>query len=150
MSTPPSVVFRHLGICTSDLENSLRFYTEGLGFSLKHSIDKLGAPFDTLLELPGATFGLHQVQLGELTLELLGFGDTDTVGTAERRPMNQLGMTHLTLAVADIQETLKRIEQFGGEVHPETRVDSPFGPIVFCSDPDGVRIEVMQQNLGSE
>ncbi len=145
MNTQAAISFRHIGICTSELEKSLRFYTEALGFSLLHSIDELGAPFDALLELPGAKIRVHQVQLGDVTLELLGLSDTDVLGPAERRPMNQLGLTHLTLAVSDVDEVLQRIEQYGGKVHPETRVDSPFGPIVFCSDPDGVRIEIMQQ-----
>ena len=148
MNTQVTVVFRHIGICTSDLEHSLRFYTKALGFSLARSIDELGAPFDALLELPGSKFRAHQVQLGDVTLELLGFTDTDILGPAERRPMNQLGLTHLTLAVSDVDEVLQRIERFGGKVHPETRVDSPFGPIVFCSDPDGVRIEIMQHVAG--
>lgn len=145
MSKQATATLRHIGICTSDLENSLRFYTEALGFTLKQSIDELGAPFDTLLELPGSTFRAHQLSLGEVTVELLAFGNVESIGPAQRRPMNQLGLTHLTLAVADVDEMLQRIEKFGGEVHPQTRVDSPFGPIVFCSDPDGVRIEVMQQ-----
>jgi hypothetical protein len=29
-------------------------------------------------------------------------------------------------------------------VHAETRIDSPIGPLLFCTDPDGVRIELMQ------
>lgn len=148
MSRQPAPVFRHIGICTSNLEHSLRFYTEALGFSLVRSIEELGAPFDTLLELPGAKFRAHQVQLGEVTLELLGFSNAEILGPAEPRPMNQLGITHLTLAVDDVDEVLGRIEKFGGTVRRETRVDSPFGPIVFCSDPDGVRIEVMQQMSG--
>ena len=145
MSKQAAVFFRHIGICTSNLEHSLCFYTEALGFSLVRSIDELGAPFDTLLALPGARFKAHQVQLGEVTLELLGFSNTDILGPAEPRPMNQLGITHLTLAVDDVEAALERVGKFGGKVHRETRVDSPFGPIVFCSDPDGVRIEVMQQ-----
>ncbi len=148
MSQQAAVIFRHIGICTSDLEHSLRFYTEALGFSLVRSIDELGAPFDTLLALPGARFKAHQVQLGGVTLELLGFSNTDILGPAEPRPMNQLGITHLTLAVDDMDTMLVRIAKFGGRVLPETRVDSPFGPIVFCSDPDGVRIELMQHGSG--
>ena len=88
------------------------------------------------------------MQLGEVTLELLGFGNVEVMEPAHPRPMNQRGFTHLTLAVDDVDEVLERIEKFGGTVRRETRVDSPFGPIVFCSDPDGVRIEVMQQMSG--
>jgi lactoylglutathione lyase len=30
---------RHLGLCVSDFERSLRFYTEGLGFELAERFD---------------------------------------------------------------------------------------------------------------
>lgn len=145
MSDTPPVLFRHIGLCTSQLERSVRFYTEALGFSLKHAVDDIGAPFDTLLELPGSKCSIRQVQLGDVTVELLGFSGVATEGSGERRPMNHLGLTHLTLAVDDLDQVLERVEQFGGRIHPETRVESHFGPIVFCSDPDGVRIELMKQ-----
>ncbi len=148
MGKQPGVSFSHVGICVSDLERSLRFYTEVLGFTLKQSIPELGTPFDTLVELPGAKLRVHQVQLGGVTLELIGFIDTQVVGPAERRPMNQRGITHLTLVTDDLETVLARVEEFGGTVHPGTRVDSAFGPIVFCSDPDGVRIELMQPVTG--
>jgi predicted enzyme related to lactoylglutathione lyase len=58
--------------------------------------------------------------------------------------MNQLGFTHMTLIVDDIEAAIARVVEFGGQVHAETRIDSPYGPIVFCTDPDGVRVELMQ------
>jgi predicted enzyme related to lactoylglutathione lyase len=58
--------------------------------------------------------------------------------------MNQRGLTHMTLMVDDIEATAQRIREHGGAVHEETRVDSPFGPLIFCTDPDGVRIELMR------
>lgn len=134
----------HIGICTSDAEKSVKFYTEALGFTLERSIPEIGAPFDTLMELPGATICAHHLKCGEVTIELVGYtGAVVATGSTERRPMNQLGFTHMTLLVEDIDATAGRIEECGGKVHPETRVDSPFGPIMFCTDPDGVRIELM-------
>jgi predicted enzyme related to lactoylglutathione lyase len=65
-------------------------------------------------------------------------------GSAERVPMNQRGFTHMTLMVDDLEATAARIREFGGKVHAETRIDSPFGPLLFCTDPDGVRIELME------
>jgi lactoylglutathione lyase len=58
--------------------------------------------------------------------------------------MNQLGFTHMTLFVDDVDAAIDRVAEHGGHVHPETKIDSPYGPIVFCTDPDGVRVELMQ------
>lgn len=144
MSQQPGMTLSHIGICVSDPERSIRFYTEALGFVHERSIDEIGAPFDTLTELPGATLSTHYVRSGDVTFELIGYPDTEVVGSTERRPMNQLGFTHITLMVEDLDACTDRVLAHGGRVHPETRVDSPYGPIVFCTDPDGVRIELMQ------
>lgn len=144
MNNPPKVRFSHFGICCADPERSLRFYTEALGFTHKRSIEELGPPFDTLMELPGAKLLVHQITCGEMMIELIGIIDMGTIGTTERRPMNKLGMTHMTLVVDDVYATAERIEQFGGKIHHGTEVDTPFGPLFFCTDPDGVRIELMQ------
>jgi predicted enzyme related to lactoylglutathione lyase len=144
MSQNPIVALSHIGICTADVERSLKFYTEGLGFTLDSSIPEIGAPFDALMELQGTKCQVHYVVCGATKLELIGYIDAPVTGSAERRPMNQLGFTHLTLIVSDLNAAVARVVEFGGKVHTETKVDSPFGPIVFCTDPDGVRIELFQ------
>lgn len=144
MSSKPSVAISHIGVCTSDLERSLAFYTEALGFELDRSIEEVAEPFDRLMEIPGARCRIHYVKCSGVTIELIGYLDSPVQGSAERRPMNQLGFTHITLIVEDIDSVAGRIGNYGGRVHPETRVDSQFGPIVFCTDPDGVRIELFQ------
>lgn len=144
MNHKPAASFSHLAICTSDIGRSLTFYTEALGFELAMTIDELGPPFDSLMELPGTTLKVHQVKCGEVTLELIGYVDSEVTGSTQRRPMNQVGLTHITLRVADVDAMATRIEQHGGQALRETRVESSFGPILFCTDPDGVRIELLQ------
>lgn len=144
MSQSPTVALSHIGICTSDLQRSLKFYTEALGFVLERSIDEIGAPFDQLTELPGVPCRVHYVKSGAVTIELIGYPKGPVVGSNERRPMNQLGFTHMTLIVSDIDAVAERVVKCGGRVHPQTRIDSQYGPIVFCTDPDGVRIELFQ------
>ena len=144
MNPQPSVALSHIGICTSSLERSLRFYTEALGFVLDRSIDEIGAPFDQLIELPGIPCRVHYVKSGGVTIELIGYPGSGVSGSGERKPMNRLGFTHMTLIVDDLDAVAARVEQFGGQLLPQTRIDSPYGPIMFCTDPDGVRIELFQ------
>jgi predicted enzyme related to lactoylglutathione lyase len=144
MSRQAAVSFSHLAICTGDLERSLTFYTEGLGFVLAHAIEELGPPFDTLMELPGTTCSVRQLTCGEVMVELIGYPGSEVEGPAERRPMNRRGLTHITLKVDDIDAVAAQVVKYGGSVHEETRIDSAFGPILFCTDPDGVRIELIQ------
>lgn len=139
-----SVSIKHIGICCDDIHLSSRFYREALGFEELMPVTEIGAPFDALLELPGAKLEIQQLRCGDATIELLGYTNTAVTGSADRRPMNQLGLTHITLAVSDVDAVANRISELGGTAHPETLVDSPFGRILFCSDPNGVRIELMQ------
>ncbi len=142
MPTKPQAAILHIGICTSDLASSLEFYTQGLGFELVKSAQGIGAPFDKLLEIPGSKIDIHQLKCGNTTIELVGL-DTPVKGSKERKPMNQMGFTHMTLIVDDFANALQRIAEFGGTVIEESRVDTPYGEIAFCTDPDGVRIEIM-------
>jgi len=140
-----AVSIRHVGICVADIERSSRFYTGALGFEALMGVTEIGAPFDTLIEQPGATLLVQQLRCGNVTIELLGFAGVEVAGSAERQPMNRRGFKHMTLEVDDIETAVQRIREYGGAVHPETRIDSPFGPILFCTDPDGVRLELMQK-----
>ena len=144
MSGPATVSLSHVGICTSDVERSVHFYTEALGFVLERSIDGIGPPYDRLMELPGVECRAKYLKCGAATIELIGYPGGGVTGSAERRAMNQLGFTHMTLVVDDVDAVAARVVKCGGRVHPETEIDSPFGPMVICTDPDGVRIELMQ------
>jgi predicted enzyme related to lactoylglutathione lyase len=141
-----AVSIRHIGICVADIECSSRFYIGALGFEALMPVTEIGAPFDTLIEQPGATLRVQQLRCGEVNIELLGFAGTEVAGSAARQPMNRRGFTHMTLVVDDIEAVAARIREYGGQVHPETRVESSFGPLLFCTDPDGVRIELMQKS----
>jgi len=136
----------HLGICVSDLDASLRFYCEGLGFVEAGSHD-VGEEFGALMEVEGVRLRSRMIAKDGLTLELLGYDSPGVTGDGTRRPMNQLGLTHLSLRVDDVEATAATIERFGGEVVRTTRTTVPFGSItldfVYCTDPDGVRIELM-------
>lgn len=144
MSQQPTVSISHIGICTSNLDRSIQFYTEALGFALDRSIDDIGQPYDKLMELPGVQCRVQYLKCGAVTIELIGYPGSKVTGSTERRSMNQLGFTHMTLLVDDINAVVDRVVKYGGHVHPETKIDSPYGPMVFCTDPDGVRIEIIQ------
>jgi lactoylglutathione lyase len=61
--------------------------------------------------------------------------------------MNELGLTHLSLRVDDVEATATTVEALGGTVVRTTRTSIPLGhttlEFVYCTDPDGVRIELM-------
>ena len=136
----------HVGICVSDLEASLRFYCEGLGFEEVAS-HEVGEEFAALMEVEGVRLRSRMVRRDGVTLELLDYVAPGTIGPAGRRPMNQLGLTHLSLRVGDVGSVAATIEALGGTVVRPTRTTFEFDgtslEFLYCTDPDGVRIELM-------
>jgi lactoylglutathione lyase len=136
----------HLGICVSDLDASLRFYCEGLGFE-EVAAHEIGDEFAALLEVDDVRLRSRMIARDGVTLELLGFDSPGVTGDGSRRPMNQLGLTHLSLRVGDVEGTAATIESMGGSVVRSTRTTLEFGgstlDFLYCTDPDGVRIELM-------
>ena len=65
-------------------------------------------------------------------------------GDAAPSPSNLRGRPHLCFVVDDIDGVAARIEAFGGIVLRESRHIAEYGTLMFCADPDGVRIELVQ------
>jgi lactoylglutathione lyase len=146
----PVQLFTHVGICVADLDRSLRFYVEALGFSRREPDGVVGTSIDPLVELDGVELEFRFLTRDGMSVELLHFVSPDPVGPAGRRPMNQLGLTHFGLAITDLDAVVRSIVEYGGQVYPHTRVsyrvdeDSPRIDSVYCTDPDGVRLELME------
>ncbi|MGO8873172.1 MAG: VOC family protein [Acidimicrobiales bacterium] len=138
--------FSHLGICVSDLDRSLRFYCEGLGFEVVAS-HRVGSEFAALMEVEGVDVESRMLSRDGVTIELLWYVSPGHVGDGNRRPMNGLGLTHLSLRVDDVDGLASTIERLGGAVVSGTRttLELPGARLdfLYCTDPDGVRIELM-------
>ena len=136
----------HVGICVRDLERSLRFYRDLLGFTYVSELRVAGEPSDTLLQLRDVDLRASYLERDGTRIELLHYESPATVGTERPRPMNQLGLTHLSLRVEDLAGLLDRLRAAGVNVLDRTRIDIPaFGAAaVFVTDPDGTLIELVQ------
>jgi catechol 2,3-dioxygenase-like lactoylglutathione lyase family enzyme len=134
------VVFNHLGQCVTDLARSKRFYCELLGFTLDREInppDEMSAELMGL-EPPLAMTASYLVRDG-LVLELLHYAADGQTRPYRARTMNEPGLTHISLSVDDLEDTLARVPDFGGEVI----ADSNIGAAVFIRDPDGQLVELL-------
>ncbi len=137
----------HIGICVSDWKRSMRFYHDVLGFEYVSELDVKGEPAATLLELSDVE--LHAVYLERegVRIELLYYPTPGHTGDDARRPMNQLGLTHLSLRVDDLDAVLPEVEAAGGRIVERSRIgiEAASTKVIFVTDPDGTRIELVQQ-----
>lgn len=133
----------HIGICVADLDRSVRFYCDGLGFSANETfhVDNEIAP---LMELVGAVrITSRFVKKDGLRIDLMYFEEPPVQSPPSRKALNQPGLTHLCIRVAEVDETVEAIRKYGGNVLDHTRVRNQHGEFVYCTDPDGVRLELM-------
>ena len=138
----------HLGICVRNLERSMRFYCDGLGFEKAETFEVTDA-FGAALEVAGDVAGTSQfIRRAGMRIELLAYQSPGTSGEPSRR-RNQLGVTHLSFVVEDVDVAAKHLVACGGTLLPATRTgsDPAATQLVFVADPDGVRIELMSNPL---
>ncbi len=136
----------HLGICVSDLERSLRFYRDVLGCNEVGRLELEGGPTATLNGMPDVKVRAIYLERDGWRLELIEYPVPGWIGPQAPRPMNQVGLTHLSFRVSDLDAVCAKIEAAGGGLLPETRLAAPGSPtrVIMAFDPDGLRLEVIQ------
>jgi catechol 2,3-dioxygenase-like lactoylglutathione lyase family enzyme len=141
----PIARITHVGIGVSDLQRSLRFYRDLLGFTWEHELDVEGEPTDTLLRLHGTKLHAEYLTRDGVRIELLYFASPPAPPRPDR-PMNQYGLTHLSFRVTDMDAVLEALRAAGERVLEETVIRFPEWQSAACMilDPDGQLIELVQ------
>lgn len=143
----PSIRMSHVGICVSDRVRSLRFYHDVLGFRFVSEQEVEGRRASTLLRLDDVGARAIFLEREGVRIDLLYYETPGHEGDRSPRAMNQLGLTHLSFRVDDLDATLAEFAEAGVAILPETRIDGPGRDTkaVFITDPDGTLIELSQQ-----
>ena len=120
----------HTAVTARDMDVTLRFYTEALGFrkafEIKHP--KTGEPWIIYLNICPGQF-----------LELFYGGVQDNPWNGQL-----MGFSHLSLAVDDINVAVQQVKDAGFPIDSEPRQGSDHNWQAWLKDPNGVRIELMQ------
>jgi len=135
--------FSHIGIAVSDVERSARFYEAVFGFRELYALDFAGNEVAATMEQEG-TFRSRMLLRDDVRIELLEWVDVPTTGSGERKPMTELGFTHLSFRVDRIDELSDAVRAAGGAVHDHTLTVLGDTKLLYVTDPDGTRIELME------
>ncbi len=137
---------RHIGICVADVEASLRFYCDGLGFRGVSRLRMSDAHGAKLLGMDAVDLEAVFIERDGIRLELLHYHEPGHEPNDAPRPMNRAGLTHMALRVDDLAATLRALESLDVRVLEDTRIQNPAfsSDVVYVLDPDGVRIELIQ------
>ncbi len=112
----------HVGMNVKDFDESMNFYTKTMGFREAFSFkDKEGKPTLTYLQINRDTF-----------LEL-------APATAD----HPVGFTHAGIWVDDLKTTVTALRQHGVMLD-EPRIGSSKAPLTNVTDPNGLRLELLE------
>ena len=143
------VVADHTGITVSNLERSLAFWRDVLGFELSHTAHQKDELAQEITGVKGAEINLavlkapsgHKIELLEYLAPLGGKRN------AHLRPCD-VGSVHVALIVEELETILSAINASGWKAagKPQTLRSGPNAGkrVVYVRDPDGTTIEFMQ------
>jgi glyoxylase I family protein len=139
----------HTGITVSNLERSLAFWRDVLGFELSHRTHQAGDMAAEITGVAGAEIELAVVKApGGHKIELLDYlAPPDRKQHVNLRPCD-VGSVHVALTVDNLDAVLERISASGWKAAgiPQTLQSGPNAGrrVVYVRDPDGTTIEFMQ------
>ena len=113
---------KYATIIVKDMDESIKFYTEVMGFE----IDSQHNP------LPGATITLLKGE-GDAMIELIENTQYET------------GLYSVGMDVEDINKTVKKLKSKGAKITMEP-IPITVGNLAFLEDPNGVRIALIQHH----
>ncbi len=138
----------HTGITVSDLERSLAFWRDVLGFEFSHSAHQTGERPEQITGVKGAELKLavlktptgHKVEL----LQYFAPADRRNV---DLRPCD-VGHVHVALTVENLEPLLQKISTSGWKAagKPQSLTSGPNAGkrVIYVRDPDGTTIEFME------
>ena len=129
----------HVGLAVADLDAEVDFWTGALDFERVGALDAEDGATGQLLQLEHPGLRAVYLRKGEFVLELLQFRGAGLVDRPAR-VVNELGLTHLSLNVSDMDAALERVRAHGGEVLDDTRL---WDVAVMIRTPAGQLVELL-------
>ena len=138
----------HTGITVANLERSLAFWRDVLGFEFSHGAHQHGEMAEQITGVKGAELKLAVLKTPTgHKIELLEYVAPPDRKRADLKSCD-VGHVHVALLVDDLDALLQRIAAFGwaGAGKPQLLKAGPNAGkrVVYVRDPDGTTIELMQ------
>ncbi len=144
----------HINIVVSDLDRSVKFYTELLGFEKTNSVHLEGDWIDSIVGLKGvvADVAFIVAPAGEPKIELLCYKSPIGESMPSNSLANTIGLRHIAFRVDGIYEMAGRLRKAGVKLLsepvsvPATVLPHDAGrkTLFYFHDPDGVLLEIAE------
>jgi catechol 2,3-dioxygenase-like lactoylglutathione lyase family enzyme len=138
---------RHTGLVVRDLEHSLKFYKDLLGFSEWKRAKEEGSFIEQLVGIPGVSLEWAKLKLPDDSLiELLQYHSHPSQQLLENSPSNRLGCSHVALTVDNLDQVYLKLCDNGFHCNsaPLLSPDNN-AKVLYCHDPDGIILELVEE-----
>ena len=137
------MTLEHTGLSVSNLERSIAFYRDLLGFEVTHTIEcgpevRLGE----VVSLPGCIARIAFLRMGDKVVELFEYVNPRGSAVPEGRTQADCGFSHLGLATADIHADYARLTARGVRFYNEPLEYRPGVWVAYLYGPDGETCEL--------
>ena len=138
---------RHAGITVQDLDKSLAFFVDLLGFKILKKMDESGDYIDNMHNLKDVKVTTVKIAAPDGNLiELLKFNSHKT---PEEETWNgkiySTGLTHIALTVKDLDETYNALKVRGIVFNaPPQKSPDGYAKVTFCKGPENLFIELVE------
>ena len=135
---------RHFGIVVQNIDESLFFYENLLGFKVFKKMEESGPEISTFLGIKNVKVTTIKMrnQFNQM-IELLYYQEqahkNDVV-------INQLGPTHLALSVSNLDDIYQNFKKQNIEfISSPIITDNKFAKVAFCKAPEGTFVELVEE-----
>jgi catechol 2,3-dioxygenase-like lactoylglutathione lyase family enzyme len=136
---------RHVGISVTNLEKSLIFYKDILGFKIQRIMNESGKFIDEILSNSDVNVKTVKLSIndGITLIELLEFKNPKP--SICNTDIQNIGASHVAFTVSKIDKFYKELVSKGIKFKSEPQI-SPDGyaKVAFCEDPDGMSVELVE------
>ena len=135
----------HYSHCVSDIERSRSFYTDVLGFETMAEFDFDDPMTAQVMLLPGCRFKGIFMKRDGMRIELIAFSEPPPEATLRPRASNEIGHSHLSFYVENLDVSLADLRAQGVEMVEGSRAELGTGmEVCVIRDPDGFPIELVE------
>jgi lactoylglutathione lyase len=130
----------HTGFVVSDMDRSLNFYRDLLGFTVVDDVQREGEYLETMVGVPGARVRTVFLDACGHPIELVQYlsGPAGPVSA----PSNAPGKGHLSFWTSDIEADYDYLRTQGVEFVSSPQYGPTGGAAVYFLDPDGITLEL--------
>tara|TARA_Y100001970_G_scaffold197305_1_gene240022 strand:+ start:10996 stop:11427 length:432 start_codon:yes stop_codon:yes gene_type:complete len=135
---------RHFGIVVQNIDESLFFYENLLGFKVFKKMEESGPEISAFLGIKNVKVTTIKMrnQFNQM-IELLYYQEQ-----AHKNDVfiNQLGPTHLALSVSNLDDLYQNFKKQNIEfISSPIITDNKFAKVAFCKAPEGTFVELVEE-----